>query len=96
MPALRSWYCGLARYFSNSSAQAASESGGSAPVTGRHSVIERPEPVSRVAPPTTTMTKTSAATIQSQRRMPAWLRPGFVSMIGWFRAIVTDGAFGRS
>ena len=72
MPALRSWYCGLARYFPNSSAQLCAESGGSAPVIGFHSVIERPEPVNRVAPPTTTMTKTSAATDQSQSRMPRW------------------------
>ena len=71
MPSFSNWYCGLARYLPNSSAQACAESGGIAPVIGFHSVIERPEPVSRVAPPTTTIRKTRPATIQSQRRMPA-------------------------
>ena len=33
---------------------------------GFHSVIERPEPVSRVAPPTMTSAKTSAAVVNSQ------------------------------
>ena len=33
-----------------------------APMTGRHSVIDRPDSVSRVAPPTSTMASTSAAT----------------------------------
>ncbi len=31
------------------------------PVTGFHSVIESPEPVSRVVPPSTTINATSAA-----------------------------------
>ena len=35
-------------------------------MTGFHSVIERPEPVSRVAPPTTTMQNTISATQTSQ------------------------------
>ena len=61
MPWLRSEYCGLALYLANSESQAASESGGMAPVTGRHSVIERPDPVSRVAPPTATIAMTSPA-----------------------------------
>lgn len=38
------------------------------PVIGRHSVMERPDPVSRVAPPTMTVAATIAATIQSQMR----------------------------
>jgi hypothetical protein len=33
---------------------------------GFHSVIDRPEPVSRVAPPTTTMANTSTAMAKSQ------------------------------
>ncbi|KAF0126731.1 MAG: hypothetical protein FD152_2569 [Xanthobacteraceae bacterium] len=69
MPRLMASYCGLARYLANSSAHCAAESGGSVPVTGFHSVIESPESVRRVAPPTTTMAKTSTATISSQRRM---------------------------
>jgi hypothetical protein len=37
-------------------------SGGSVPVTGFHSTIDNPDSVSRVAPPTSTMTAISAAT----------------------------------
>ncbi len=47
-------------YLANSAAQAAGDSGGRMPVTGCHSVIERPERVSRVMPPITTMTKIMA------------------------------------
>ena len=43
MPRLSSRYCGIAWYFSNSACHCASLSGGNAPVTGFHSVIERPE-----------------------------------------------------
>ncbi len=53
MPAFISRYCGLSRYLSNSAAHWVSFRGGTAPVTGRHSVMERPESVSRVRPPTT-------------------------------------------
>ena len=38
------------------------------PMIGFHSVIDRPEPVRRVAPPTLTSRKTSAATVSSQTR----------------------------
>ena len=38
------------------------------PVTGFHSVIESPDSVSRVAPPTNTMAKIKAATANSQMR----------------------------
>jgi hypothetical protein len=38
------------------------------PVIGFHSVIDRPDSVSRTAPPTITMRKTSTATVQSQTR----------------------------
>ena len=62
MPALSARYCGIARYFSNSACHPLSPSGGSVPSTGFHSVIERPDSVSRVAPPTKTIAKTSAAT----------------------------------
>ncbi len=61
-----SWvYCGICLYLPNSDCQAASDIGGTAPVTGFHSVIDRPEPVRRVAPPTTTMARTRAATANS-------------------------------
>ncbi len=36
-----------------------------APVTGRHSVIDSPDPVRRVEPPRTTMANTRAATANS-------------------------------
>ncbi len=39
-----------------------------APVIGFHSVMERPEPVRRVAPPTVTITSTSAISTSSHAR----------------------------
>src|ERR1700678_3365707 len=45
--------------------------GGITPVTGFHWVIERPDSVSRVAPPTRTMRKTRPATAISQKRTAA-------------------------
>jgi hypothetical protein len=68
MPRLIAWYCGIAWYFSNSTCQASRVSGGSVPVTGFHSTIDRPDSVSRVAPPTTMVANTSAATASSHRR----------------------------
>ena len=62
MPRLTCSYCGICLYFSNASCQAASDSGGTTPMIGCHSVIERPEPVRRVAPPRLTIRKMSAAT----------------------------------
>jgi len=61
MPALTSTYWGMALYLSNASTQSAWLIGGRAPMIGFHSVIDRPEPVSRVAPPTTTMANTRVA-----------------------------------
>jgi hypothetical protein len=40
-------------------------SGGSVPVTGFHSTIDKPDSVSRVAPPTSTMIAIRAATENS-------------------------------
>ncbi len=68
MPLLTCWYCGICRYLSKASCQSASDSGGTMPMIGFHSVIDRPEPVRRVAPPTLTSRKTSAATVSSQTR----------------------------
>ena len=48
-------YSGMAWYFRKASRQAASLSGGIAPMSGCHSVMERPESVRRVAPPTMTV-----------------------------------------
>ena len=61
-------------------------SGGSTPVTGRHSTMESPDSVSRVAPPTSTSATTMAATAQSQRRMMrAWLSLAVVMPAGPYR-----------
>jgi ammonia channel protein AmtB len=59
-----------------------------APSSGFHSVIERPESVSRVAPPTATMAITSAATLQSQ----AATQPVVLSSILSGLAAATPGA----
>ena len=69
MPRLTRWYCGMVLYLSNSACHCACDSGGTTPVTGFHSTIERPDCVSRVAPPTTTMANTSAARQAIHRRI---------------------------
>src|SRR5215831_8415703 len=69
IPRLSRSYCGIVLYFANSACQSASPSGGMAPVTGFHSTIESPDSVSRVAPPTSTMANTSAATHHSHTPM---------------------------
>ena len=56
----------MALYFSNSTCQSISLRGGKAPSTGFHSVMESPDPVMRVAPPTTTMAHTKPAKTHSQ------------------------------
>src|SRR6516162_11354140 len=58
----------MALYFSNSACHANASSGGTTPVTGFHSTIDRPDSVSRVAPPTTTVTNIRAATASSHSR----------------------------
>src|SRR5215813_327919 len=68
IPALCSRYCGMALYFSNSACHADVSSGGTTPVTGFHSTIDRPDSVSRVAPPTTTVANIRAATASSHSR----------------------------
>jgi len=62
MPRLSSRYCGICRYLPNSACHASCDNGGNMPVTGFHSTIERPDSVSRVAPPATSVTTISAAT----------------------------------
>ena len=83
MPLFCNWYSGIAWYFSNSDCHAASDIGGRAPVTGFHSVIDRPESVSRVSPPTSTiaatiaaMTSSHAAIMRRDRRRRASAAPG--------------------
>src|SRR5215475_1202647 len=68
IPALCSRYCGMVLYLSNSARHADASSGGTTPVTGFHSTIDRPDSVSRVAPPTTTVTNIRAATASSHSR----------------------------
>jgi hypothetical protein len=53
---------------SNAFCQALSESGGTAPMIGCHSVMESPESVRRVAPPTKIIATTNSAMTPSQRR----------------------------
>ena len=56
------------------------DSGGMAPVTGFHSVMERPESVSRVAPPMRIIATMRSASAPSQRRKAlAWR----ISMRAW-------------
>src|SRR5262245_51402676 len=50
-------YSGICWYFANSVAQSAEENGGTMPIIGFHSVIDSPDSVSRVTPPTTTIRK---------------------------------------
>src|SRR6185437_10919082 len=68
MPRLSSRYWGIAWYFVNSLCQSLCDSGGSTPVTGFHSTIERPDSVSRVAPPTMSVAKIMAAAQTSHSR----------------------------
>ena len=63
--------CGDARYFFSSACHAASDNGGSQPVTGRHSTIDRPDSVSRVRAPITIMKKIMPATTISHWRTEA-------------------------
>ena len=71
----------MALYLSNSAAQSASFRGGIAPVSGRHSVIDKPESVRRVMPPTAIITKTSAKRIISQMRIAPRAVPRPLSMM---------------
>src|SRR5215472_8715954 len=63
------WYSGISLYLANSAAQSAAESGGTTPTTGCHSVIDKPDRVSRVMPPTTTIRKISAQQKNSHTAM---------------------------
>src|SRR5437016_4068721 len=60
------WYSGICWYFANSAAQSAADIGGTMPITGFHSVIDRPDSVSRVIPPTTTIRKINPQQRNSQ------------------------------
>ena len=81
MPRFCTWYSGIWRYFSSSASQPSAVSGGIAPVTGRHSVMDSPESVRRVAPPTRIMAHTKAETITSHQNMDR-LVSGAVNALG--------------
>src|ERR1700722_8483817 len=66
MPLLTSLYWVVAWYFWKATAQPWFPSGGGTPISGFHPVMKSPERVSRVAPPTTTRPKTTAAVANSQ------------------------------
>ena len=66
MPWFTSLYSGVAWYFENATAQSDSDKGGSVPTIGCHSVMDSPECVRRVMPPTTIMANTSAQQARSQ------------------------------
>src|ERR1700759_2281178 len=68
MPAFGWRYCGIRLEGWNHRSPSLLLSGGNAPVTGFHSVIDSPDSVSRVAPPTSTMIAISPATDHSQTR----------------------------
>src|SRR6202047_5672983 len=87
MPALIRRYCGMSWYFSNSATQDPADSGGRIPVTGCHSVIDRPDKVSRVMPPITTITKIMPQQQSSQRAMGRRLGTAAVSARGLGSAI---------
>src|SRR5262245_20066103 len=73
MPLLAYSYCGIRWYLRTASFQSASVSGGSVAMMGFHSVIDSPEPVSRVAPPRLTISNTKPVNTNSQARTAAML-----------------------
>src|SRR5262245_23618364 len=96
MPLLAYSYWGICWYLRNASCQSASVSGGSMPMIGFHSVIERPQPGSRVAPPRLTMASTKAATAKSQTRTGAklWAEPAMGGEDAFAMAAVIVGFAG--
>ena len=69
MPLFTCWYSGVSWYFEMAAPQSASDIGGSVPMIGCHSVIDRPECVRRVTPPTTTIANTKAQQMRSHAAM---------------------------
>src|SRR5260370_268442 len=92
MPRLSNRYCGIAWYFSNARCHSDCESGGSVPVTGCHSTIESPDSVTRVAPPTSTMTKISPATASSQIRTMRRCRVSEIGSMEIARNVAAEAA----
>ena len=66
MSGFTSWNSGYCRYFSNASCHASALSGGTAPASGRHSTMDKPEPLRRTAPPSATSANTSRQQSKSQ------------------------------
>jgi hypothetical protein len=100
MPRLTWLYSGVAWYWANATFHCASVRGGKVPTIGCHSVIDRPECVRRVTPPTTTMANTSAQQTSSQATtarvwpLPAWAMPSRELAFGDVHA--ADSATSRS
>src|ERR1700692_730768 len=92
MPRLTCTYCGVAWYFSNSACHAAAESGGTVPAPGSHSTIDRPDSVSRVAPPTSTMTNTKPAMASSHSLIAHWCNPSALRPDVMRSPLATNGA----
>src|SRR6478752_7544600 len=81
-------YWGVCWYFSNSVNQPCSFNGGNAPVTTFHSVIESPEPVNRVIPPSITWINniTTPVTIQALTHRLAFSFSTFEIMVAKVQA----------
>src|SRR5574337_326048 len=60
------WNCGESWYLEKAICQSCSFSGGMAPMITFHSVMDKPEPVSRVMPPMTTIAKISTQPVNNQ------------------------------
>ena len=76
MPLFTCWYSGVSWYFEKAASQSAADSGGSVPTMGCHSVMESPEWVRRVTPPTTTIANTSAQQMKSHAATARTARGG--------------------
>ena len=73
-------YSGICWYFANSEVQSAADNGGTMPIIGFHSVIDRPERVSRVMPPTTTIRKINPQ--QQKSHAATGRRPASAAALG--------------
>lgn len=67
---------GVTLYFSHSTAHCSCPIGGRIPLTGSHSVMDRPDSVRRVTPPTTMMKKTNPDEMYSQLATTGVVSPG--------------------
>src|SRR5207342_2271926 len=93
MPLLTRSYCGLALYWSNWACHSAAPIGGKVPEIGSQRVIDRPDSVSRVMPPTITIRKIKAATAVSQAERAAGRGRGAVGRENIERAMAERRGF---